>query len=186
MENYNELYHAGVKGMKWGVRRYQNADGSLTDAGRKRYARDAREKEYDKYDESTSTYYKDSKKNGRSDLQVDADRYVKEDISRTKKLTEETNQMARNLKNINDTASRNKPKTKMDLSHMSDKEMRDAINREYLERQYSEMFGPSTVSKGRENVSKTLEVAGSVLTVTATALGIALAIRDLKTGKVVT
>lgn len=36
MEN-NNLQHAGVKGMRWGVRRYQNKDGSLTPAGRKRY-----------------------------------------------------------------------------------------------------------------------------------------------------
>lgn len=36
MEN-NELYHWGIKGMKWGVRRYQNKDGSLTPAGKKRY-----------------------------------------------------------------------------------------------------------------------------------------------------
>lgn len=33
----NELYHHGVKGQKWGVRRYQYADGSLTPAGKKRY-----------------------------------------------------------------------------------------------------------------------------------------------------
>lgn len=32
----NELYHWGVKGMKWGVRRYQNSDGTYTAAGRKR------------------------------------------------------------------------------------------------------------------------------------------------------
>ena len=32
----NELYHHGIKGMKWGIRRYQNKDGSLTDAGKKR------------------------------------------------------------------------------------------------------------------------------------------------------
>lgn len=37
MDYYNELHHAGIKGMKWGVRRYQNKDGTLTDAGKKRY-----------------------------------------------------------------------------------------------------------------------------------------------------
>lgn len=36
----DELYHHGVKGQKWGVRRYQNADGTLTDKGRKRYYKD--------------------------------------------------------------------------------------------------------------------------------------------------
>lgn len=32
----NELWHYGVKGQKWGVRRYQNADGTLTAEGKKR------------------------------------------------------------------------------------------------------------------------------------------------------
>ena len=32
-----ELYHYGIKGQKWGVRRYQNDDGSLTPSGKKRY-----------------------------------------------------------------------------------------------------------------------------------------------------
>lgn len=37
--NQNELYHYGIPGQKWYIRRYQNKDGSLTPAGRKRAAK---------------------------------------------------------------------------------------------------------------------------------------------------
>lgn len=38
MTHSNSLCHHGIKGMKWGVRRYQKKDGSLTAAGKKRYS----------------------------------------------------------------------------------------------------------------------------------------------------
>lgn len=48
------LAHYGIVGQKWGVRRYQNPDGSLTNAGQKRYKTDARRYE-DKLNESLET-----------------------------------------------------------------------------------------------------------------------------------
>lgn len=35
----DELYHHGIKGQKWGIRRFQNPDGTYTEAGLKRYRR---------------------------------------------------------------------------------------------------------------------------------------------------
>lgn len=176
----NELYHHGTKGMKWGVRRYQNTDGSLTNAGKSRYARDAREKEFNKYDESSGKYYKQSKKNGRTDLEFDAKRYAKEDTERTKRLVDSGRNLSNDLKRSVDTSSKNRKVQKMDLSNMTDQEMRNQINRAMLERQYNDMFNPQKESRGREYASRTLETAGNVLAVTSSALGIALAIKDLK------
>ena len=34
---HDNLQHSGIKGQKWGVRRFQNEDGSLTEAGKQRY-----------------------------------------------------------------------------------------------------------------------------------------------------
>lgn len=176
----NELYHHGTKGMKWGVRRYQNTDGSLTNAGKSRYARDAREKEFNKYDESSGKYYKQSKKNVRTDLEFDAKRYAKEDTERTKRLVDSGRNLSNDLKRSVDTSSKNRKVQKMDLSNMTDQEMRNQINRAMLERQYNDMFNPQKESRGREYASRTLETAGNVLAVTSSALGIALAIKELK------
>lgn len=162
------LAHWGIKGQKWGVRRYQNKDGSLTPAGKKRYDRDIRENNA-------------KKKDNRIVIDgPDAHRWAKEDTKRAKGVVDSSRDMVRELDNINrNTRSKSKRQT-MDLSKMSDQEMRSQINRALLEKQYNDMFAPQKTSRGREYISKTLETAGTVLAIGSSALGIALAIKELR------
>lgn len=163
-----ELYHWGIKGQKWGRRRYQNPDGSLTPEGEKRYKRDVQENNA-------------KKKDNRMVIEgPDPDRWVKEDISRTKGLVDKSQSALKDVERFTDKHFPKSTKETLDLSNMSDQEMRSRINRAMLERQYNEMFAPEKKSKGRAIVSKTLEVAGNVLTVGSTALAIALSIKELK------
>lgn len=167
MEQNYELYHHGVKGMRWGVRRYQNKDGTLTKAGQKRYDRDVRENNA-------------KKKDNRIVIDgPDPDRWVKEDLRRAKDVTDTTKGMTKELDNINNSLPKAK-KQRMDLSKMTDQEMRNKINRELLERQYNDMFAPQKVSRGRQAVTTTLAAAGTALALTSSALSIALAIKELK------
>lgn len=164
----NNLKHYGTRGMKWGVRRYQNKDGSLTPAGKKRYDRDIAENNAKKKDNRIVIDGPDAK------------RWVREDIKRTKGVIDSSNDMVREFDKINKSIT---PKTKrkdLDLSNMSDKEMRDRINRTILERQYNDMFAPQTKSRGKEYVTEILSTAGTVLGVTSSALAIALAVKELK------
>lgn len=55
----DELYHHGIKGQRWGVRRYQNPDGTLTAEGRKRFGVGEPNKKAQK------NYYKDTKRDRR-------------------------------------------------------------------------------------------------------------------------
>lgn len=167
MEHANELYHWGVKGMKWGVRRYQNKDGTLTAAGKKRMYREQFDME--------SKEKKEQRK-----YTADATRWAREDTENTKRLVDSTRQATTDVKRMVDTSVRNNPKAKMDLSNMSDKELRDQINRAYLEKQYSDLFAPQKSTKGREYASQVLETSGNVLAVAGSALSIALAIKTLR------
>lgn len=67
----NSLCHHGIRGMKWGRRRYQNKDGSLTPAGRKRYS-------------SADERVKESRRNDVKNRRTLSDADIKKKIERLK------------------------------------------------------------------------------------------------------
>ena len=165
----NELYHYGVLGMKWGVRRYQNRDGSLTAEGKKRYNRDIAENLAKKKDSRIDT------------SSPDPNRWVREDIERSKRVIDSSSDLVKQAKNVERETSPKSTKKRLNVSNMSDKELRDKINRELLERQYSDIFGEEVkVSRGRQFTRETLEIAGTALAATSSVLGIMLALKQLK------
>lgn len=168
----NELYHFGTLHMKWGVRRYQNKDGTLTEAGKKRYAR-----------EITRNNMKKKKDRAEEDSLMDPQRWAKEDDQNAKQVVDAGSNIVRKMQEVERDTRPVAKQQRMDLSNMTDQEMRERINRELLERQYNNLFAePSEpkISKGRKYVKQSLEAAGGVLAVTSSALSIALAIRQLK------
>jgi hypothetical protein len=74
-----ELYHHGILGMHWGIRRYQNKDGSLTAAGRKRYSNETDLSDDDtKIPERNKKYVEDSNKKA-NDLAAETYKNLNED-----------------------------------------------------------------------------------------------------------
>lgn len=101
METY-EIVHSGVKGMRWGVRRYQNKDGSLTAAGRKRYgsskeeAMKARAKAKAKAEKANAKAAKKAEKDGKKLMRKSAKDMTDEELNKAinrARLEQEYNRM---------------------------------------------------------------------------------------------
>ena len=130
---YNELYHHGITGMKWGVRRYQNKDGSLTNAGKRRYGTKAN---FEKVQAAKKAAAKAN---------------AKQAVARRKANERTAAEVAKYHKKagIKDEKSEDTKPKKKTMNEMSDDELMTAINRKRLEQQYAQL-NPAKVSKGKQ------------------------------------
>ena len=131
-----ELLHWGIKGMKWGVRRYQNKDGTLTPAGKKRYNA---EMERLKNEEKILK----NKEATRAKL-AKLETKRKEIDERKKALNGDSGKKTVTKKAVDES----EPKSKS-VKDMSDEELAAVVRRAQLEKQYRDL-NPQQISAGKK------------------------------------
>lgn len=177
----NELKHYGVKGQKWGVRRYQNNDGSLTPEGRRRYSDDDDDRNGGNSGGGNSGGNGGNKSNKNAKPKDPVDTMTK-GVGTTKKGVDDlANNRARQREFEGKRNYRN------EATQLTDKELRDAVNRLNMEESYAKMMSSRYVDTGRTKTDALLSGAGTALTVantvlgaTSTVLGIMLAMKQLR------
>lgn len=242
----NELQHEGILGMKWGKRRWQYPDGSLTPAGRKRYGvgppRETKTvtettvkksadgktnetsskttttetsgdgstettvvKKTDGSEETTTKTTSSSGSNKPKTREEEMQEYIKrrnteKTYQKLKKEEEEAdNKYIQAKKSLDEAAKlveqakkqnaeyvkKHTIKEKLDLSGMTDQDLRDKITRANLEKQYRDLFAKDQVNitKGRQIISNILEYAGPAIATAGSAVTLAMLINQFREGK---
>ena len=153
MKNY--IFHAGVKGMRWGHRRWTNPDGTLNEAGKQRY--------------------------GGSQKGKDRNEKINSNLNKSRDILNSSRSIATEGSKVIDSVSdmRRASKSKRDFSKMSDQELKSRVSRLNLEKQYTELTS-SDRSRGAYYIGSTLDVIGSIAAIGASAVGIIAAIKQLR------
>lgn len=203
----DELYHYGIKGQKWGVRRYQNKDGSLTPAGKKRRSSsdEVRNMSTDELRQkvrrlNNEQRYIDLTKSSSSSVSKTAD-----GIERASRIGGDANKIYKSMNGENnpyskvanqgiDAMSRTARLTKKidsnirskndtvkalkKLETMSDADLAKEVDRLDLEQQYSRLSN-SKIRRGKTSVNEVLDIAGDIVGIGASAVAIAVGIKKL-------
>ena len=204
-----ELYHDGIKGMKWGIRRYQNYDGTLTEEGRHRYNKnydDDRAEGSLPTKDKNGNYYYTNKKGERTLYKTRSEQLSDTELTDLNRRVQQENKLAaetsdayeykgpkadqalrdasRMAKDIADALPKGNGKViKKDYSYLSDQELRDRINRLQLEDNYGRLTGDTKyVKSGSEKTREMLQTVGSVLAIAGSAAGLAYTIRKMREG----
>lgn len=148
----NELYHYGVKGMRWGVRkdRRKSLGGKIEGVPK-------------------------AKKNNN---QNDGEDPSKKKLKAKKTIVNE----AQNITKAISGARRKQPAREYsELKNMTDAQLRERVNRMNMEQQYTRLMDDKAArNAGESRVQHLMKIGGATLTVTSSALSIALAIKELK------
>lgn len=145
-QNGSSLNHSGIGNMRWGIRRWRNYDGTLTEEGKQRY----------------NYYNKKGSKVGRAVEKAYYDRYdnrggdstATKDIKSAKAMVGDAQS---GLDKLNFGVS------KRSLAGKTDDELRQEINRAKLEEEYSKYYPTTVKSDTRKKLDKLLSIAGVAL-----------------------
>lgn len=133
----NELYHSGILGMRWGIRRFQRKDGSLTAEGRKRYS------------------------DGKADSNSNSKPKAMLTVTKPKVKTEAEKKAELEAKKKEILSSRSAKKIYENAGLFSDQELAAAFNRLTTEKNIKALI-PAEVSKGERIANKFIKGAGKL------------------------
>lgn len=163
----DELSHYGILGQKWGVRRFQPYPKGHKNGKEIGEARKAKRKKFN------NVVFTQNIKNGKDKPNISPGEKVLKD---TKNIINSTRDIAQATKRIKD---RHTSYDRSGLSKMSDKELRDTINRLNLEKQYINLTEKDT-SKGFETAMDIIDLTGGIVGIAAGTAGIMATIYGIK------
>ena len=167
----DELYHYGVKGMKWGIRRYQNQDGTLTSEGKKRAKQEYKEdnkKAYELGKDATVAGYSTGRSMKRTiKLENKLDKLYEKDPEglkrRTQKLRSKWDASAAATASLMDTYAKSRQKAEEHCKSLIEKYGDEAVKSiKYFDYQLPKgKYSPESIKVMKERTNKVSDYAVS-------------------------